>query len=125
MAGRIERVQFLFFDLPVYLEPKLMEEIQRVALGAFRCIGLRDYSRLDIRLSEKGVPYILEVNPNPYLLSYFFQLTLEAMGRSLHEQVRDLARNALFRAGRLTDLPSRPSTHLLLPTKSYRQESES
>lgn len=42
--------------------------IERSALLAFRVLKLRDYARVDFRLSEKtGEAYVLEANPNPYL----------------------------------------------------------
>lgn len=42
--------------------------IERAALLAFRILKLRDYARIDFRLSEKtGEAYVLEANPNPYL----------------------------------------------------------
>ena len=42
--------------------------IERAALLAFRALKLRDYARIDFRISaQTGEPYILEVNPNPYL----------------------------------------------------------
>jgi D-alanine-D-alanine ligase len=38
--------------------------VRRVAVEAFRAVGLRDYGRVDIRLSQTGVPYVVDVNPN-------------------------------------------------------------
>jgi D-alanine-D-alanine ligase len=38
--------------------------IRRAASDAFRAVGVRDYGRVDVRLSNTGVPYVLDVNPN-------------------------------------------------------------
>ncbi|WP_394833149.1 D-alanine--D-alanine ligase [Pendulispora rubella] len=38
--------------------------VRRVAVDAFRALGLRDYGRVDIRLAPSGVPYVVDVNPN-------------------------------------------------------------
>jgi D-alanine-D-alanine ligase len=27
-------------------------------------LGLRDYGRVDVRLDERGVPYVIDINPN-------------------------------------------------------------
>jgi D-alanine-D-alanine ligase len=42
--------------------------IERSALLAFRVLKLRDYARIDFRISaETGEAHVLEANPNPYL----------------------------------------------------------
>ncbi|HUJ28488.1 MAG TPA: D-alanine--D-alanine ligase [Myxococcales bacterium] len=38
--------------------------IRAAALGAFRIAGLRDYGRVDVRLSPDGTPWVIDVNPN-------------------------------------------------------------
>lgn len=38
--------------------------VRRVAVEAFRAIGMRDYGRIDVRLAPSGVPYVIDVNPN-------------------------------------------------------------
>jgi D-alanine-D-alanine ligase len=34
---------------------------------AFQALRLRDYARIDLRVSAKGEIYVIEVNPNCYL----------------------------------------------------------
>lgn len=47
---------------------ELRERIKDAALTAYRALKLRDYARIDFRVSARSnAPYILEVNPNPYL----------------------------------------------------------
>ncbi len=48
-------------DLPKYQEYR----IKRTALQVYNILGVRDYGRVDMRLSPDGVPYVLEMNPNP------------------------------------------------------------
>src|SRR4029077_14859068 len=43
----------------------LLAEIERVSRAAFRAVDLRDYGRVDLRVDEAGVPWVIDVNPNP------------------------------------------------------------
>jgi D-alanine-D-alanine ligase len=40
-------------------------QIQDLALRAFRALGLKVYGRVDVILSDKGDPFVLEVNTIP------------------------------------------------------------
>lgn len=44
-----------------------MEEIERACRIAFEAHELRDYARIDLRLTSDQDVYVLEVNPNPYI----------------------------------------------------------
>lgn len=46
-------------------QPAVVSEIERVARAAFRALELRDYGRVDLRVDAKGVPWVIDVNPNP------------------------------------------------------------
>lgn len=50
---------------PASLPAKVEAMVRDMALKCYRIIGCRDYARVDFRLTESGVPYVLEVNPNP------------------------------------------------------------
>ncbi|OJH42151.1 D-alanine--D-alanine ligase family protein [Cystobacter ferrugineus] len=54
--------------MPKDLSDELRGRIERAAVSAFRALKLRDYARIDFRVSSAtNEPYLLEVNPNPYL----------------------------------------------------------
>jgi len=44
-----------------------LAEIQRSARLAWTALGLRDYGRVDFRLTKDQQVYVIEVNPNPYI----------------------------------------------------------
>ena len=50
---------------PAQISPEKTAEIQRLALQAFRALGLQVYGRVDVILSDNGEPFVLEVNTIP------------------------------------------------------------
>jgi len=49
------------------LEPELKARLQKISLGAYRALRVHDYGRIDLRLTETGEVYVIEVNANCYL----------------------------------------------------------
>ena len=52
---------------PEKLDEELEQRMKDVAVEAFNALRLRDYARIDLRVSEGGEIYVIEVNPNCYL----------------------------------------------------------
>lgn len=50
---------------PARLESSLRKKIEKLAIDSYNALECRDYARVDIRISKRNVPYVIEVNPNP------------------------------------------------------------
>jgi D-alanine-D-alanine ligase len=55
--------QMIQLRLPADLSIRELHQLEKVAIGAYKATGCRDYARLDIRLRD-GIFYVLDVNPN-------------------------------------------------------------
>jgi D-alanine-D-alanine ligase len=77
------------------LPDELRARLQKVAVDAYRALRVRDYGRVDIRLTETGEIYVLEVNASCYLeRSSEFAMAAAAGGLDyprLIEQIVNLA----------------------------------
>jgi D-alanine-D-alanine ligase len=81
-------------DLPAELKAKL----QKVALDAYRALRVRDYGRVDLRLTESGEIYVIEVNANCYLeRGSEFAMAAQAAGIDYSALVLRIAEAALQR----------------------------
>jgi D-alanine-D-alanine ligase len=52
---------------PNGVPPELVTRMQAVAVDCFQSLRLRDYARIDLRVTDAGEVYVIEVNPNCYL----------------------------------------------------------
>ena len=52
---------------PEGLDRELEAAMQKVAVDAFQALRLRDYARIDLRVTDAGEIFVIEVNPNCYL----------------------------------------------------------
>src|SRR6202023_1746298 len=51
------------------LDEETVIKLTETAIKAYRAVRLRDYGRIDMRISSKGEVYVIEANPNPWLSS--------------------------------------------------------
>ncbi|HTR99716.1 MAG TPA: ATP-grasp domain-containing protein [Bacteroidota bacterium] len=83
---------------PAALPATLEARIKETALRAYRLIGCRDYARVDFRLTKEGVPYVLEVNPNPDISDDAgFARSARAQGYTFPQIVGRIVESALER----------------------------
>jgi D-alanine-D-alanine ligase len=83
-------------DLPDELRAKL----QKTALDAARAVRMRDYGRVDLRLTETGDIYVIEVNANCYLEKESeFAVAGKASGLEFPQLVQKIVDLALERQG--------------------------
>jgi len=82
------------------LEPKVRRDIARTCRAVYRALGLSGYARVDLRLDERGEPFIIDVNPNPDISpTAGFHLAAERAGLSYPELVERVVHSALSRHG--------------------------
>ncbi len=55
--------------IPDDLPEEVLDAVQHAALTSFRALQLRDYARIDFRVTPDHKVYLIEANPNPYLHS--------------------------------------------------------
>jgi D-alanine-D-alanine ligase len=79
----------------------LRKVIEDAALGAYRALRVRDYGRIDLRLSAEGRPYVIEANASCYLEAESeFALAAAAGGLSYDALVNRIADVAVERLRR-------------------------
>jgi D-alanine-D-alanine ligase len=57
-------------DAPAKIPAGLQEKIETLTLNAYRAFKCRDIARIDVRVDEKGDPFIVDVNMNPSINFY-------------------------------------------------------
>ena len=101
------------FDCPAHIDESLTKAIELVTLDAYRVLGCRDWSRIDVRLDSAGQPNVVEVNPLPGILpnpadNSCFPKAARAAGISYNELIQSCLRHAATRQGvALDEFPGR------------------
>jgi D-alanine-D-alanine ligase len=80
------------------LDDELRARLQQVALDSYRALRVRDYGRVDLRLSETGEIYVIEVNANCYLeRESEFAMAAKAAGMDYEDLIGKIVELALER----------------------------
>ena len=92
------------FECPARIDDALRRTIEDTVLAAYRVLGCRDWSRVDVRLDAAGVPNVVEVNPLPGILpdsadNSCLPKAARAAGMSYDELIQACARHAAERQG--------------------------
>ncbi|MGA1865328.1 MAG: D-alanine--D-alanine ligase [bacterium] len=85
---------------PAPLEQDLSRNIQRLGLAAHSALGCRDFSRVDFRINEDGIPFCLEINTIPGMTdTSLLPKAAEVDGLSFPDLVERILFMALSRHG--------------------------
>jgi len=92
------------FDCPAHIDDSLARAIEQVTLDAYRVLGCRDWSRIDVRLDADGQPNVVEVNPLPGILpnpadNSCFPKAARAAGMSYDRLIQTCLKLAAARQG--------------------------
>jgi D-alanine-D-alanine ligase len=80
------------------LDEDTVAKLTETAIKAYRAVKLRDYGRIDMRLSSKGEVYVIEANPNPWLSSgQEFAMAARKSGLSYTQMVGEIVELAMNR----------------------------
>ncbi len=80
------------------LDEATTQKLSETAVAAYRAVKLRDYGRIDMRLTAEGEVYVIEANPNPWLSSkHEFAMAGRKSGRTYTELIKSIIELALER----------------------------
>lgn len=83
------------YECPAKLSEDLREEISRTCLSAYRALGARGWSRIDLILAEDGTFSLLEMNTSPGMTAHsLVPLAAKNAGISYQELVLKMASEA-------------------------------
>ncbi len=94
------------------LGPELEAKVKRVALDAYRALRVRDYGRIDLRLTTSGEIYVIEVNANCYLVNDGeFAMAAAADGLDYPALIDRIVELALDRQGQRLGIRKKRKAH--------------
>ena len=86
-------------ECPADVPEHVAGRVRETALAAYRALGCRDWSRVDVRLDAEGVAHVIEVNPLPGIIpdplaNSCFPCAARAAGMTYDELIQAAARIA-------------------------------
>ncbi|MGE4485895.1 MAG: ATP-grasp domain-containing protein [Oscillospiraceae bacterium] len=93
--------EYVLYECPAKLDKKVNDEIISAAKKIFSVLGCRDFTRIDFRISNAGIPYFIEINPLPGLAPGYsdYPMLAEFCGVSYDELVYGVLSAAAARCG--------------------------
>jgi D-alanine-D-alanine ligase len=83
---------------PANIDSEIQKKVEELAKKAYKALGCRDYARVDVRVSNDGTPFVIEINPNPDVSSDSgFARAAAASGKSYSELLFTITNFALQR----------------------------
>jgi len=83
---------------PANISADVKKKVEELAIKAYKVLGCRDYARVDVRVSNDGTPYVIEINPNPDVSSDSgFARAAAVSGKSYSELLFTITNFALQR----------------------------
>lgn len=80
------------------LDEATTQKLADTALAAYQAVKLRDYGRIDMRLTPDGDVYVIEANPNPWLSSkHEFAMAAKKSGRPYTQLIGEIVDLAIQR----------------------------
>jgi D-alanine-D-alanine ligase len=80
------------------LDEETATKLTEIAIKAYRAVKLRDYGRIDMRVTKKGEVYVIEANPNPWLSSgQEFAMAAKKSGLSYTQMIGEIVDLAMAR----------------------------
>ncbi|MDD5347163.1 MAG: ATP-grasp domain-containing protein [Candidatus Omnitrophica bacterium] len=88
----------LEYICPAPVSKAVEKKIADLAVRTYKAIECRDFGRVDIRVDEKGNPYVLEINPLPSLSTAdVFMVVAKAVGMTYEDMIGKILKAAIKR----------------------------
>jgi D-alanine-D-alanine ligase len=83
------------YIVPCGLSARKEQELQELCLAAFRALGCSGWGRVDLMLSKRGRPYLLEVNTSPGMTDHsLVPMAARAVGLSYEDLCLEILEGA-------------------------------